>query len=254
MKVLSVAGAALAMLALLFAGCASGNVFQSSGPSVALEGISGGVIDLSLGTSDTVHAAESNYHGSYAFTIANASVATLSVPPGSSSVHRDATSTVTVTQGNATITPVAAGSTTLTVQTTNATTTVSLVVSATSPSSGPSSSPSSSPTASPTPTAPPPGVLSANPTTLSFYASGSNAAQTVLVQETSFSGSLSETNTCSGIVTISPTSSTSPYSAVVTPVAAGTCTITFSDGTQTAPVGVTVTTAGITVNTKGARP
>jgi hypothetical protein len=119
-----------------------------------------------------------------------------------------------------------------------------------SSSSSASPSPTPTATATATPTPPPAGVLSVNPTTLAFYTTGAGAAQTVLVQETSFSGTLSETNTCSGVVTISPQSSTSPYSAVVTPVAAGTCTITFSDGTKTVPVGVTVTTANVIVDTK----
>ena len=252
MKAPLAAVAAFAILACVIASCTPAYVVQSSGPSIVLAGASGGIIDLTLGTPDTVHASESNYNGSYVFTIANAGIATLSIPPGSSSRHRDASSTVTVTQGYATITPVAIGSTTLTVQTGNATLTVSVVVSSAAPSPTPTGSGgSATPTASPTPTAPPPGVLSANPTTLSFYTTGASAAQTVLVQQTNFSGTLSETDTCSGIVTVSPTSSASPYSATVTPVAAGTCTITFSDGTQTAPVAVTVTTAGITVNTKG---
>ncbi|HTV92868.1 MAG TPA: hypothetical protein VMG98_09150 [Verrucomicrobiae bacterium] len=245
------AAAALAVAIVLLAGCGSTSrgYAPSSGPSVLLTGVTNGVLDLAIGASDTIQASEPDYTGTYVFTIADASVATLSIPAGASSVHRDATSTVTVTQGKATITAVGSGSTTLTVQTANATATVSLVVSSTSAS--PSSSPTGSATATPTPTAPPPGVLSANPTTLSFYSTGASAAQTVLVQQTNFSGTLSESDTCSGIVSISPTSSTSPYGATVTPVAAGTCTITFSDGTQTVPVAVTVTTAGVTVNTKG---
>lgn len=124
-----------------------------------------------------------------------------------------------------------------------------------SASSSPSTNPSPTPTApttptpppTPTPTPPPPGVLSANPSSLAFFAV---ATQSVLVQETNFSGTLRETNTCSGIATIAPSSSTSPYTAVVTPVAAGTCTITFTDGTQTAPVSVTVTAQSFTINVK----
>ena len=69
----------------------------------------------------------------------------------------------------------------------------------------------------------------------------------VLVQETNFAGTLSETNTCNGIATIAPSSSTSPYTAVVTPVAVGTCTITFTDGTQTAPVSVSVTAVSVVI-------
>ncbi len=251
MKPQTSAAAALAVAIILLAGCGSTSrgYAPTTGPSVLLTGVTNGVLDLTIGTSDTIQASESNYTGSYVFTIVDASVATLSIPAGYSSVHRDAISTLTVTEGRVTITPVSTGSTTLTVQTANATTTVSLVVSTASAS--PSSSPTGTATATPTPTAPPPGVLSANPTTLSFYSTGASAAQTVLVQQTNFSGTLSETDTCSGIVSISPTSSTtSPYSATVTPVAAGTCTITFSDGTQTVPVAVTVTTAGVTVNTK----
>lgn len=257
MRAQSIGAAAFALVACVVAGCTPSYVVQSTGPSIGLTGVTNDTISLTLGTSDTIHASEANYTGNYVFTIADASVATLSIPPGSSSRHRDASSTVTVTQGNATITPVGAGSTTLTVQTTNSSTTVSLVVSSSSTSASPSPTGSASggasptPTTSSTPTPPPPGVLSANPTTLSFYSTGAGAAQTVLVQQTNFSGALSETDTCSGIATVSPTSSASPYTATVTPVAAGTCTITFNDGTQTVPVSVTVTTAGVVVNTKG---
>lgn len=112
--------------------------------------------------------------------------------------------------------------------------------------------PSATPVPTPTPTAVP-GVLTAHPTSLSFLTTGASAAQMVLVQEGNFSGTLSETDTCSGIVSLNPTQSVSPYTATVTPTAAGTCAINFSDGTMTVPVAVTVTTSGVTINAKGNR-
>jgi len=243
-------------LLFLVAGCALPPwvALQAPGSQISLSGISSnGTIRLTLGTPVTLQATQGGYTGSFTFTIAGASVATVSVPAGSSARRRDDTSqSVSDTSGEVTITPVTSGSTTLTVST-NRSRTFPVVVGAGSGSASPSSSPSPSPSPSPTatPTAPPPGILSANPTTLSFYSTGASYAQSVLVQQTDFSGTLSETDTCLGIATISPASSASPYTATVTPVGAGTCTITFSDGTQTVPVSVTVTTAGVTVSTKG---
>jgi len=247
-KPLLSAAISFALVVLIVAGCTPATVIQSSGPVISLSGVVGDAIALTLGVPLTSQASEPNYTGNYTFTVANASIATVSVPPGPSAHRRNAASTATDKQGDVTITPVGVGSTTLTVQTSNASLTVILSVANAAPS------PTPTPTATPTPTPPPPGVLSVNPTTLSFYTTGASAEQTVFVQETDFSGTLSETDSCSGIVTVSPTSSSSPYSAIVTPVAAGTCTITFTDGTKTAPVAVTVTTAGITVNAKARLP
>lgn len=84
-------------------------------------------------------------------------------------------------------------------------------------------------------------------TSLTFVI-GAGAAQTVTVSEAGFSGTLSETDNCSGIATVSPTQSTSPYVATVTPVSGGSCTITFTDGSQTAPVTVGITNTGVVVN------
>jgi len=109
--------------------------------------------------------------------------------------------------------------------------------------------PLATPTAQPTPTATP--SLSANPTTLAFYTTGASAAQTVLVAESGYAGMLTEGDTCSGVASISPMQSTSPYTATVTPISAGTCTINFTDGTKTAPVSVVVTTSGVTINAQG---
>jgi len=85
---------------------------------------------------------------------------------------------------------------------------------------------------------------------LTFTSIGASAAQTVTVSETGFAGTLSETNTCSGVASVSPTQSTSPYTATVTPMSAGSCTVTFTDGKKTAPVAVSVTTTGVVVNSK----
>ena len=111
-----------------------------------------------------------------------------------------------------------------------------------SPSPSSSSSPSVSPTPTPTPTAPPPGVLSVSPATVQL--TGTGLSNAILVQETGYSGTFSESDTCSGIATLTSSSATGPAAAfAVTASGAGACSATFSD-TQgqhiTIPVGVNV--------------
>ncbi len=87
-------------------------------------------------------------------------------------------------------------------------------------------SPIPSPTASP----PPLGALSVNPIAIQLLGIGSSNAASGLLQETGYSGTFLESDTCSGIATVLPSSGTGPSLAFnVTGVAAGNCTATFSD-------------------------
>jgi hypothetical protein len=216
--------ATILTIGAIFAACGSGTPAPLvPEATISLSGtvVKNGAIELTEGSGPvTLQATQANYSGSYTFSIANSAVATVSAPATALARRGDAVSTVTETQGTVTIAPVSIGSTTLTI-TTNTTLTVPVTVLA---------------------------PLTANPATLTFLATGAAAAQTTTVTEANFSGTLSETDTCSGIATVTPPKSTSPYTATVTPVSGGTCTITFTDGTQTAPVAVSVTSSGIIVN------
>ncbi len=111
-------------------------------------------------------------------------------------------------------------------------------------------SPSGAPTS--TPTAPPAGVLSANPTSLSINGTGVSYAQNIYVQETGYTGAFSESDTCASITTVTPSSGAGPAATfTVTPSAAGACAAKFADtnGNQTS-VAITVTTTGFTVQTR----
>lgn len=111
-----------------------------------------------------------------------------------------------------------------------------------------SASPSTTatPTGSPTQAAAP----AASPSSLAFE---SGSAQNVTVTESGYTGSFTESDTCnpaSGKIASVVASATSTGSATyaVTPIAAGTCTITVLDtASHATAVNVTVSTAAITV-------
>jgi hypothetical protein len=96
-------------------------------------------------------------------------------------------------------------------------------------------------------------VLTAGPNPTDVYGLGASFAQKIAVTETGYTGSFGETNTCSGIATISPSTGTGPTAKfTVTGVAAGNCQATFADtNSQTAIVNINVSTNGIIIN--GAR-
>lgn len=124
-----------------------------------------------------------------------------------------------------------------------------------SPTSTPTSTPSPTPTSSstPTPTAPPPGVLSVNPLSVNIYGTGSSNAATIVVQEVTYAGTFTESDTCnpgSGkIATIATANAAGPSANyIATGVSAGSCTATFSDSTNqhvTIPIVVTTNSFGI---------
>ncbi len=113
----------------------------------------------------------------------------------------------------------------------------------------PQGSPSpAAPSPSPSPT---PGPVVLTPSTLTFIATGSSAAQSVTVAQTNFSGAFSAStaaagapNSCSGIATVAASSATA---FLVTPVAAGTCSETISGGggvSATLSISVATTSVG----------
>jgi hypothetical protein len=91
-------------------------------------------------------------------------------------------------------------------------------------------------------------ALNVNPASLSFDATGAPYATTFAITQTG-SGAFKQTNTCSGIATVTSGSLKAPSAVVtVTPTAAGTCTITVTDAYgHSKPVAVSVTTSGIII-------
>ncbi len=118
----------------------------------------------------------------------------------------------------------------------------------------PTASASPVPTATPIPTATPNSAIVISPYSLNFFNTGAAYAQTFTVGENGFSGTYTETDTChpsSGtIATLSPTSAGGPNAIfTVTPVNAGTCTITITDGIgNTAAVSIGVTLSQGVIN------
>lgn len=81
------------------------------------------------------------------------------------------------------------------------------------------------------------GVLQANPQSLTFTDIGS---KTFVASEANYPGLIGQTG-CAGVATVSPGSGSSPVTFTVTPVAAGTCTITVTDDHGgSVPVSITV--------------
>ncbi len=117
----------------------------------------------------------------------------------------------------------------------------------------PAPTPTSTPSPTPTPTPPPAGVLSINPLNVNVYGIGSSNAATIIVQETGYSGTFTESDTCnpSGgqIATIAASSAAGASATyVATGISAGSCTATFSDSTnQHITIPVVVTTNGFII-------
>ena len=77
------------------------------------------------------------------------------------------------------------------------------------------------------------GALTANPTALSFPSS-SSVAQTFAISEYGYTGTFTETDTCGGVASVSPTGTVIAvnYGATYTvvPVRVGSCAVTITDG------------------------
>jgi hypothetical protein len=87
------------------------------------------------------------------------------------------------------------------------------------------------------------------PTKLGLLGTGAAGALTATISEAGYKGKFTEKTTCKGIATEKPTSGKGPsFKITVTPVKAGSCSITFADtNKQTAVLPVTGTTAALTI-------
>jgi hypothetical protein len=86
------------------------------------------------------------------------------------------------------------------------------------------------------------GPVDVQPSSLTFVAVGSGAAQDVAVTQSGFSGTFAESDTCSGIATVAEQSNAGGSASYkVTPVANGTCEATFLGGNKkTGPLPIVV--------------
>jgi hypothetical protein len=120
------------------------------------------------------------------------------------------------------------------------------------PTASPTPTPTATATATPTPT--PASVVPA-PGSLAFTSTGAAYAQSLVIAESGYSGTFSETDTCSSVASVGPLSAVgASYNATVTPTAAGSCTITVSDASaHSVKIPVAVTTSGLVVQGRGAK-
>jgi hypothetical protein len=117
---------------------------------------------------------------------------------------------------------------------------VSLIGTAPTPTPSPTPTPVSTPTPTPAPTATPTaGPVTANPMSLVF---SSAATQTVTVQESEYTGTLTAVSSDTTVATVSPNSGLGPSAIfTVTPVGGGSATITVHDASaNSVSVGVIV--------------
>ena len=91
------------------------------------------------------------------------------------------------------------------------------------------------------------GGVTVNPSSLSFLQIGASYFQNLNVSQSNYTGAYSESDSCTGIVTVSVTSNSGGAAVYkVTPAAVGTCQITITGGSgKTATVGVTVTSTSV---------
>ncbi len=108
---------------------------------------------------------------------------------------------------------------------------------------------------SPSPSPAPPNVLSVNPSAVAVNGTGAASAASILVQETGYSGAFTESDTCSGIATVTPSAGTGPsFTFTAEGVVAGTCTASFTDASaQRVSTTIVVTTNGIIIQSDSAR-
>ena len=91
------------------------------------------------------------------------------------------------------------------------------------------------------------GGVTANPSSLSFLAIGASYFQNLNVSQSNFTGAYSESDNCTGVVTVGVTSNTAGSAVYeVTPTGVGTCQITITGGNgKTATIGVTATSTSV---------
>jgi hypothetical protein len=92
----------------------------------------------------------------------------------------------------------------------------------------------------------PPGSVVVDPSALSFEKTGPTNSQTTNVSQSGYSGSFTQVNNCSGIASVSAASNAAGKATYrVTPIAKGTCTVTFTGSPgESAPLSVSVTPPG----------
>lgn len=94
-----------------------------------------------------------------------------------------------------------------------------------------------------------PQTLSVSPDHLDFTSSLASSAALLTVTRSPNLAAPSLSGTCAGIASVTPGSSSGTSSSyTVTPVAAGSCSLTFTSGNRSASVPVTVTTSSVVVN------
>jgi hypothetical protein len=93
-------------------------------------------------------------------------------------------------------------------------------------------------------------TIAVAPTTLQLAGVGASNAQPLVVSEAGYAGPFGESDTCNGIATLSSAGAVGPQATfTVVPVAAGSCTATFSDSSgQQVAATITVTTLGFSVH------
>jgi hypothetical protein len=93
--------------------------------------------------------------------------------------------------------------------------------------------------------------VTANPTSVNLNGTGSANQGTTVISQAGFTGSFTESDTCSAYATVTPTSGASPLNVTVVGTNAGTCSATFTaGGGQSVNVPITVTVTNYTVNGK----
>ena len=92
----------------------------------------------------------------------------------------------------------------------------------------------------------PPGSVVVDPSALTFDKTGPTNSQTTNVSQSGYSGSFTQVNNCSGIASVSAASNAAGKATYrVTPIAKGTCTVTFTGSPgESAPLSVSVTPPG----------
>lgn len=123
-----------------------------------------------------------------------------------------------------------------------------ITVGTATPSPSPTTAPTPTPVPTPTPT-PTPNPLAVAPSSLALTGTGASNAQTLVVTETGYTGTFTESDTCSTIATVTPSSGAGPsFTFTVTGVNAGTCTATFADTNgQHVTANIGVTTTGVVI-------
>jgi hypothetical protein len=190
-----------------------------------------GAVAITVGVPETLSISSAEGPATATTTCGTNSIATLAGSPGTSF----------------TLTGTSAGTCAVTLRNASGRFTT-IEVAVVSPAATPTPAESPTPVASATPTATPSPVIS--PASLAFTSAG--VSLPLVLTETGYIGVLTESDTCSGIATVSPATGTGPSATfTVTSVAAGTCNVTITDSAgRFATAAIGVTTLGVTIQSK----